>query len=82
MQLGPHILEAILNAVRQTSTREIGCDDCFEQVDKFAELHLAGKSAADALPLVDAHLRNCRECREEFEALGTALAAISRPTPR
>ena len=41
----------------------------------FAELHLAGKNAAEALPLVQDHLDRCGNCREEFEALLTALRA-------
>lgn len=30
---------------------------------------LAGKSAADAAPLVQDHLERCGNCQEEFEAL-------------
>jgi hypothetical protein len=54
---------------------EIGCDECFEQVDRFVEAQLSGLDAARAMPLVQEHLRICGECREEFEALLTALRA-------
>jgi hypothetical protein len=56
---------------------EIGCDECFEQLDRFVELKLAGKNAAEAMPLVQDHLKRCGNCREEFEALLAALRAIS-----
>jgi hypothetical protein len=56
---------------------EIGCDECFEKLDRFVELELAGKNAAEALPLVQDHLERCMNCREEFEALLAALRAVS-----
>jgi hypothetical protein len=36
---------------------------------------LAGQDAAQAMPLVDHHLGRCRDCREEFDALLSALHA-------
>ena len=54
---------------------EIGCDECFEQVDRFVEMELSGLDAARALPLVQEHLLMCGECRDEFEALLAALRA-------
>jgi hypothetical protein len=40
---------------------EIGCDECFDQLDRYVELELAGKDAA--------HLDGCPACREEHESL-------------
>jgi predicted anti-sigma-YlaC factor YlaD len=60
-----------------TRPDEIGCDECFEHVDRFVEMRLAGKKAAEAMPLVQDHLDRCNDCREEFEALLTALRALS-----
>lgn len=48
---------------------EIGCDECFEQVDRFVEMELSGLDVARTLPLVQEHLHTCGECRDEFEAL-------------
>ena len=55
---------------------ELNCGQCFEHLDHFAELTLVGKSAHEAMPLVHDHLKRCTHCREEFEALLTALEAI------
>lgn len=69
-------LSSIKNMVQMiaaTRPDEIGCDECFEQLDRFAETVLAGKNAAEAMPLVQDHLNRCGDCREEFEALLTAL---------
>lgn len=76
MKLTPRILKGLLRAVRMTRPDEIGCDDCFDELDRFAELTLAGRDADEALPLVADHLRKCGNCREEFEALMAALQTI------
>jgi hypothetical protein len=73
-------LEAVKRMARGiASTRpdEIGCAECFEQMDRFVDMTLAGTNAAEAMPLVQDHLNRCRDCREEFEALLAALRAVA-----
>ena len=70
-------LKGLVRAIVTTRPDEIGCDECFEQLDRFVEMELAGRNAAEALPLVEDHLSRCRECREEFEALLGALRAVA-----
>lgn len=70
-------LKQLVRAIATTRPDEIGCDECFEKLDCFVEMALAGKDAADAMPLVQDHLDRCRDCREEFEALLAALHVIS-----
>ena len=48
---------------------EVGCDDCFEQLDRYVELELAGIDADAAFPGLRAHLDGCPACREEHESL-------------
>jgi len=66
----------MVRGIVTTRPDEIGCDLCFEELDRFVETTLAGKNAAEAMPLVHDHLERCRDCREEFEALLTALRAL------
>jgi len=77
MKLEPATLKRMVRNVLTTRPDEIGCDECFEQLDRFVEMKLAGKNAAEAMPLVQDHLERCRDCREEFEALLTALQALA-----
>ena len=74
-KLEPGMLKKMVRSVLNTHPDEIGCEDCFEQVDRFVEMTLAGKNAAEAMPLVQDHLERCGNCREEFEALLEALRA-------
>jgi hypothetical protein len=48
---------------------EVGCDECFDQLDRYAELELAGRNADPAFPGLRAHLDGCPACREEHESL-------------
>ncbi len=68
-------LEKVVMAVVRTREEEIGCDECFEQLDRFVEMELSGLDAAATMPLVEDHLQKCGDCREEFEALLEALRA-------
>ena len=70
-------LHLMVRDILTTQPVEIGCDTCFAQLDQFVELVLVGKDAAAAMPLVAAHLEHCGACHEEFEALLSALRALS-----
>jgi hypothetical protein len=77
MNLEPETLKRMVRGVLSTRPDEVGCDECFDQLDRFVEMTLAGKNAAEAMPLVRDHLERCRDCREEFEALLEALRTLS-----
>jgi hypothetical protein len=76
MKLEPAMLKQMVRAVMDTRPDEISCGECFDELDRFVEMTLAGKNAAEAMPLVEDHLRRCRDCREEFEALLSVLRAL------
>ena len=48
---------------------EIGCDECFDHLDRYVDLELAGADVDTALPGFRAHLVGCPACREEHESL-------------
>jgi hypothetical protein len=52
---------------------EIGCDECFEQLDRYVELELAGAPADTLVPGLRAHLVGCPACAEERESLRALL---------
>jgi hypothetical protein len=76
-QLESQRLKHLVRGIMTARPDEIGCDECFDQLDRFVDMILEGKSAAEAMPLVQDHLGRCRECREEFEALLAALRALA-----
>ena len=63
----------LVRVVAETREIEIGCDECFEQLDCFAEAELSGVEARSVMPLVGDHLDKCADCHSTFEALRTAV---------
>ena len=57
---------------------ELGCDDCFRELDRYVELELGGHDADAVIPGLGAHLEGCPACREEHESL-RALAGGEQP---
>ena len=62
-------LKQALRRLLGSSEPEIGCDECFEQLDRYVELELVGEDADRAIPGLRAHLAGCPACREEHETL-------------
>jgi hypothetical protein len=58
---------------------ELGCDECFAELDRYVELERAGEDADAAIPGLRAHLAGCPACREEHDSLRALL--IDEQTP-
>jgi hypothetical protein len=52
---------------------ELSCESCFEELDRYVELELAGADANAAVPGMRAHLRGCSACAEDHESLRALL---------
>jgi hypothetical protein len=61
----------VLARVLGPGAPELGCDECFAELDRYVELEVAGADAdADAeVPGLRAHLEGCPACREEHDSL-------------
>jgi hypothetical protein len=68
---GRHMLEQLLGPSRP----ELSCDECFEQLDRYVELELAGADADRAIPRLRPHLQGCPACREDHDSLVALLKA-------
>jgi hypothetical protein len=73
MRLKRGDLVKLVRVVAETRETEIGCDECFERLDSYAEVELSGLEVPAAMPLVSDHLDKCADCRSKFEALLMAL---------
>ncbi len=54
---------------------EVGCDVCFDELDRYVELELAGRDVDAEIPGLRAHLAGCPACREEHDSLYALLSA-------
>jgi len=66
-----HMLGRLLGPAKA----EIGCDECFEQLDRYVDLEVAGHDADAALPGLRTHLQGCPACGEEYESLRALVNA-------
>jgi hypothetical protein len=53
---------------------EVSCETCFEQLDVYVELELAGEDVDARQPGMRAHLEGCPACDEDHRSL---LALVS-----
>jgi hypothetical protein len=58
---------------------ELTCEECFEELDRYVELELAGRDADATVPGMRPHLEGCPACREDHDSLAALLAAESKP---
>ena len=70
-------MKKLLRSLANIDPDEIGCDDCFELVDQYVELELAGQNPEEALPMVKDHLNRCSACHEEYRALYQAVKSLA-----
>ena len=70
-------LEQTLGRLLGPQEPEVGCDTCFQELDRYVELEVAGQDANAAIPGLRAHLEGCPACREEHESL---LALVREDT--
>ncbi len=55
---------------------ELTCEECFEHLDRYVELELAGSDADAQIPGMAAHLGGCPACREDHESLRAYVSAL------
>lgn len=48
---------------------ELSCDECFDVLDAYVEVELAGAAADAEMPMMSAHLQGCSACREDHDSL-------------
>jgi hypothetical protein len=60
---------------------ELTCEECFEELDRFVELELAGNDADALVPGMRPHLEGCPACREDHDSLVVLVASESQ-SPR
>jgi hypothetical protein len=54
---------------------EVTCEQCFELLDQYVELEVAGEDADAHLPGLRTHLDGCPACREDHESLRALVSS-------
>ena len=66
-------LDLTLKRLLGSNEPEIGCDECFVQLDRYVELEFAGAPVDELVSGLRAHLVGCPACAEEHESLRALL---------
>jgi hypothetical protein len=75
MSASDHKHDEILKRVLGPTGLEVTCEQCFELLDQYVELELAGTDVDAQLPGVRTHLDGCPACREDHESLRALVLA-------
>jgi hypothetical protein len=67
--------EALIHRLLGPAGRELGCDECFDELDRYVELELAGAAADEAVPGMRAHLEGCPACHDDYVSLRTLVGS-------
>jgi len=59
----------VLGRVLGPGAPELSCEQCFDELDRYVELVLAGEQAEERVPGMRAHLAGCPACAEDFRSL-------------
>jgi len=61
--------DELLRALLGPEGPELSCEECFELLDRYVELEVAGSDADRAVPGMLAHLDGCPACHEDHVSL-------------
>jgi predicted anti-sigma-YlaC factor YlaD len=68
-----------LDGILGPTEPEVTCEQCFDLLDQYVELELAGADADTQLPGLRAHLAGCPACREDYASLRDFVSAQRSP---
>jgi hypothetical protein len=67
--------DALLRGLLGAEGPELSCDECFEELDRYVELELAGGNADKAIPGMRAHLEGCPACHDDHDSLRSFVSS-------
>jgi hypothetical protein len=67
--MNPHEDARLLKALLGPKGPELSCEQCFDELDRYVELELAGADADATIPGMGAHLEGCPACHEDHVSL-------------
>jgi hypothetical protein len=73
--------DELIAALLGPADPELTCEECFQQLDRYVDLTLAGGDRDGLVPGMHAHLTGCPACREDYDSLHEFVvgADASRP---
>ena len=76
-----HGTDALIERLLGPEAPEIGCDACFDELDRYVESQLLGGDGDMVVPGMGAHLAGCPACNEEYQSLHALVSHASTREP-
>ena len=76
-----HEDDKLLRALLGPEGPELSCEQCFDELDRYVELELAGEDADAAIPGMHAHLEGCPACHEDHLSLRAFVTSNPADAP-
>jgi hypothetical protein len=70
-----HERRRLIAALLGPGEPELTCEECFEALDRYVDLEVAGADADSAVPGMRAHLTGCPACLEDHASLVAFVAS-------
>jgi hypothetical protein len=77
----PRDASTLLGRLLGPPAPELTCDQCFEELDRYVELELAGAQADAEIRGMREHLAGCPACAEDHRSLRALLQSTPRTRP-
>ena len=75
--------DQLLQGLLDPSGEQLTCEECFEQLDRYVDLELAGADVDRTIPGLRAHFEGCPACGEDHESLRAyVLLGVGGPVTR
>jgi len=71
--------DELIAALLGPAEPELTCEACFEHLDRYVDVALAGGDPDAAVPGMRAHLTGCPACRDDHESLLAYVKRTSGP---
>jgi anti-sigma factor RsiW len=75
----PRPIADLLRGLLGPAGPELTCEQCFEYLDRYVDVELAGRDADAAVPGMCAHLEGCPACAEDHDSLHSLVGSGRRP---
>lgn len=66
----------MIKNIQSTRKEYITCQECYDELEIFAESNLKQKETDKAMILIQEHLESCMDCKEEYELLLASIKAV------
>lgn len=75
------VWQTLLKSALETEEYEIGCQECYDLLDEYTDLLIAGAVPCKVMHLVKQHLKHCPDCTHLSQSLISIIGTDEQSWP-